>query len=79
MIIDCGMVKDGDCGDCDEELYHGDGGSSTEELVEYAVDVAEVLPNEAADLWVSKDRLVPTTLNFVMRLRSLDGSVVDKG
>ena len=73
------VSKDGDCRDCDEELHHGDGGSGAEEPVEYAVDVAEVLPNEVADLWVSKDRLVPTTLDFVTRLWSLDGSVVDKG
>jgi len=51
------VSKDGDCRDCDEELHRGDGGSSTEEPVEYMVDVIEVLPNEAMDLWVSKDRL----------------------
>jgi len=73
------VSKDGDCRDCNKELCRGDGGSGTEELVEYAVDVTEVLPYEAADLWVSKDRLIPTTLNFVMCLGSLDGSVVDEG
>ena len=47
------VSKDDNFRDSNEELLRGDGGTGTEELMEYAVDVVQMLPNEVVDLVVS--------------------------
>jgi len=46
--------------------------------MEDAVDVADMLPNEATDLRVSGNRFIPTTLEFIASRWSLDASVVHR-
>ena len=73
------VFKDNNFRDGDEELLHRDGGTGTEELMEYAVDVIQMLPNEAVDLVVSWNHFVPSILGFITCWRAFDTSVVYKG
>jgi hypothetical protein len=68
-----------DFGDSDEEFLCRDGGASTKESMEYAVDVVQMFSDETADLVVSGNRLIPTVLGFVARWQTFDASVVHKG
>ena len=54
------VSKDDNFGDGNEELLCRDGGTGTEESMEYVVDVVQMLPNEAADLVVSWNHFVPS-------------------
>jgi len=65
-----------DFGDCDGDFLSGDGGASTEKMVEDAVDIIEVLPDKAADLRVSGNGLVPTIFHLVASRWSFDAYVI---
>ena len=89
-FVDLGVVRDaafvvalvsenGDLRNGDEKLRRGDGGSGAEESVKDAVNITDVLPNEAADLRVSRDCLIPTILGFVAGSQSFDAGVVYEG
>jgi len=89
-LVDLGVIGDvafiialvpenGNFRHSDKRLHHGDGGSGAQETVEDAVDIANLLPNEAADLRVSKDGLVPTTLDFVVHRQAFDAYVIHEG
>ena len=70
------MAKDGDFGNGDGDLLGGNGGASTEEAVENAMDVVEVLPDEVVDLGVSGNSFISFILGFVVGSGSLDAGVV---
>jgi len=89
-LVDLGVIGDvafiialvpenGDFRHGDKKLCCRDGGSGAQEMVEDAVDVADMLPNKAADLRVSKDGLVPTTLDFIVRCWAFDACVIHEG
>ena len=73
------VSKDDNFRDGDEELLCGDGGTGTEESMEYAVDVIQMLPNEVVDLVVSRNCFVPSILGFITCWWAFDTSVVHKG
>lgn len=43
------------------------------------MDVIQMFPNEAVDLWVSWNGLVPTILSLIACCRPFDAGVVHKG
>ena len=73
------VSEDDNFRDGNEELLRGDGGTSTEESMEYSVDVVQMFPDETADLIVSRNCFVPSVLGFITRWRAFDASVVHKG
>ena len=73
------MPKDGDFWNGDGNLFRRDSGTSTEEVMEDAMDVVQVFLNEAADLWVSWNGFIPTILGLVACYRPFDAGVVYEG
>ena len=73
------VYENGDLRDGDKKLRCGDGSSGTEESVKNMVNITDMLPNKAADLWVSRDHLIPTILGFVAGSWSFDAGVIYKG
>jgi hypothetical protein len=62
---------------CYEQLHGRDGGASTAEVVEDAMEVEQVLPDKLSDAGVIWDGLVLTTVDFVSHCGSFDAAVVD--
>jgi hypothetical protein len=78
-VIVAFVSENDDFGDGDEKFLCRDGGTGAEKSMEYAVDVIQMFPDEAADLIVSRNRFVPSILGFITRWRAFDASVVHKG
>jgi hypothetical protein len=72
------VAKYCDFGDSNGDLLGINGSAGTEKVVEDAMDVGEVLPDEVSDLWVSGDGLVPSVLGFVVGRWAFDASVIHK-
>jgi hypothetical protein len=73
------VPKDSDFWDGDGDLLGRDSGTGAEEVVEDAMDIVQVFPNEAADLWVSRSGFVPTILGLIVCHGPFDAGVVYKG
>jgi len=73
------VAKDSDFGDGDGELLGRYGGSSAKEMVDDAMDVVEVLPDEVTNLRVSWNGLIPSVLSFIVGRGAFDVGVVHKG
>ena len=54
------VSKDGDFRLGDGKLLGRDGGTGAEKAVEDTMDIVDVDPDKAADLWVSGDSLIPS-------------------
>ena len=67
-----------DFGDGNLDLLHRDGGSGTMEMVENAVDVIEVLPDEVSNLGVGWNGFIPSILCLIVRRQSFDAGVIHK-
>jgi hypothetical protein len=78
-IVVAFVSKNDDFGDGNEKFLRRDGGAGTEKLMEYAVDIVQMFPDEAADLIVSRNHFVPSVLGFITCWRAFDASVVHKG
>jgi hypothetical protein len=78
-IIVAFVSENDDFGDGNKKFLRRDGGAGAEKLMEYAVDVIQMFPDEAVDLIVSRNRFIPSVLGFIMHWWAFDASVIHKG
>jgi hypothetical protein len=72
------VPKDDDLRACDDDLLCRDSGPSGLKVVEDAMDILKVLPNELANARVFWNGLVTVIVSFIMNGQPLDGTIVNK-